>query len=234
MADGNNGGSGTPDWVTFDDEDPPAAAVAARTAAPRGLLPAPPEHDLTCLPFGASTTDSSAYISKMQRRLDLLKQPSDGSFAVASTRVKPRTARVTAVRLHTIGAVNYTDNDDDFNPRKEHGDTALAVTGASGNTRARCRCCCWPWSSSSAATSRRDALSEIDDLLPKAPQASSVADDAEVPLDPCDQPYTQLLNDSEDVDGGGSALSLSDDWVEPEPEPHPDPAHSVPAAIEAR
>lgn len=231
MADGNDGGSGTPDWVTFDDD----AGTSARGGR-AGLLPAPPERDLTRLPFGASTTDSSAYISKMQRRLDLLKQPGDGSVAVATTRVKPRTAGVTAARSETVGTLNYTDgdDDDDFDPRGERGDTALAVTGVSADRSAGCRCCCCPWSRSSADTSRRDALSEIDDLLPKAPQASSVADGAEVPLDPCDQPYTQLLNDSEDVAGASSVLPLSDDWIEPEPEPQPEPAYSVPAAIDAR
>ncbi len=228
--------SSTPEWVSFDDDENPRVAPAAgtygtTTATSAGLLPAPPDHDVGSLPFSVSITDSSAYISKMQRRLDLLKQPGNVSI---TTRVSPRTA--TASRAQTIGTVDDDDDDDDFNPRSHSEDTVSATIDAGGVNSGRSCCCCWPWARNSYAaadTARTDALSEIDDLLPKAVQPSSQGDGGEIPLD--DVPYVQLLNDSEDGTGASGGLALSDDWIEPEPEPRLEPpaTRALPSAIEA-
>ena len=222
-SDGDSSRSSMPEWVSFDDDDhppvaPAAGAYGATSATSAGLLPAPPERDLGSLPFGASTADGSAYVLKMQRRLDLLKQPGNVSI---TTPVRPSTP--TASRSQTIGA---NDNDDDFDPRSESRDAFTASTDAGGgvNSNKSCCCCCWPWARDSYAaadTARADALTEIDDLLPKAARTSSERDGAKIPLDPDEQPYVQLLNECQGRAGGNGRLPLSDDWIEPEPESEP-------------
>ncbi len=221
-----------PDWVSFDDEGeegPPAApapatcGVSSGSATSAGLLPPPPEHAFGSLSYSATTIDGSAYMAKMQRRLDLLKQPGNVSTA---TRVRPRTARA----LRSQSAFGTIDDYDDFNPRSQSGDdtfTGLADSGEGVSDSLSLCCCCWPWarvSYAAADTARTDALSEMDDLMPKAPETKSQEDDSEMQLDShYDQPYVQLLNESKDGDGESGGLALSDDWIEPAPEPEPEP-----------
>ena len=231
-----------PDWVTFDDEPPasasPAASAAAAAAAvaaaaprpgrpaalPRALpllAPPPPQEDLAA--------DGDAYVSRIQGRLDRLKNPAERPATVRRSRLAA--GRQTA---HVASAFAI-DDDDDFNPRgpqQTQKPTTTAAAADNGDTPQpsggwRC-CCCWRKPSGDGA--RTEALSEVDGLLPRPRSIMLTGDDDED--NGRDMPYAQLLNESDESTtgggGGGGGLLLSDADEETETERDSDSAGEPP------